>query len=105
MYSGFAAVGLPGDAGSRELREPDAEVDVRARIIGLPPALLATVAGEHDPAEGEAALETVIVREAGRRRAVEAGEDSLCVGGGHTEGEKPTAASAATINLRIRTVC
>ncbi len=74
----FAVVGhLDADLG--ELGEPDAEVDVGARVVRAPALLLAAVAREQDAAEVEAAGEGVGGGEFWRRAAVEAAPHPLGV--------------------------
>src|SRR6185503_6233002 len=62
-----------------ELAEADAEVDVGAGIVGVPPALLTPVARELHAAHVEGALEAVRGGIPGRRVAVVAAEDLLRV--------------------------
>ncbi len=53
----FLAIVRHPDAHLGQFGEPDTEVDVGARIVRAPALLLAAVAGEHDAAEVEAAVE------------------------------------------------
>src|SRR5438128_1286049 len=62
-----------------ELAETDAEVEIGARIIGVPAALLAVIALKHEPAEVEAGAE----RRRGwksRRGVAVAAAPHLCLG-------------------------
>src|SRR5207249_9672155 len=76
---GIAVVGLLGHARARQFGEADAEVDVRARIVRIPPALLTPVAREHDAAHVEGAFEAVAGWKPWRRVPVIAAEDLLRV--------------------------
>jgi hypothetical protein len=83
----IGAGGLLGDTGLGEFGQADREVQVGAGVIGVPAALFAAVAAEHHPAEGEASLKALRVRESWWGGAVETGEDALRVRGARTDGE------------------
>ena len=84
------AVGLAADARLGQLREPDRQVDVGARIVDLqPPPSPSLALREHDPAEVERAVEAL------RRRAADRLEEPRPRRRGGTAGRCAVATNSA----------